>query len=242
MITDSLKNMEVAASPLSRETFEDVAEVDELESGQPIKLWMDSASSFGASIGSDSCDHPDETLACTGSSTPKSGFRPWFYITCGSERTTSVNPYHFAVFDQETPSNKKPYLCVDESESTRADWKLLGYFDADCDDIGSREYQSDFCPGPSEMLSQVPSEAASQVPSSAPSSQPSTSPSETPSVSPSLIPSVAPSNSPSVVPSSIPSSTPSEMPSISPSEATSQVPSSAPSSQPSTSPSFTKIF
>ena len=187
VITDSLQNMEAVASPLSGETFEDVAAVGELESGQPIKLWMDSTSSFGVSIGSDSCDHPDETLACTGSSTPKSGLRPWFYITCGSERTTSVNPYHFAVFDQ---GNKKPYLCLGESDSTRADWKLLGYFGTDCDDIASREYQSDFCPGPSEM--------PSQVPSSAPLSQPSASPSETPSISSSVVP--APPRQPSLPP------------------------------------------
>jgi Hint module len=150
IITDSLRNMEDVARPLSEETFEDVAGLNDLESGQMIKLWMDFAS-FGASIGSRSCDNPGTTtLACTGSSTPKAGYRPWFYITCGSTKATTSDPYHFAVFEKDDifdgNFNKKPYLCTSETSSTRADWKLLGYFGNDCSGVGGRVYQPDFCP------------------------------------------------------------------------------------------------
>jgi hypothetical protein len=161
MITDSLQNMEAAAPNWVDETFEDVAALADLESGQTIALWMDGAAYFGASIGSDACGNPLATLACTGSSTPKAGFNtPWFYVTCGSARATTSDPYYFAVFEKDdnltTTDNKKPYLCVGELNSTRPDWKILGYFGADCDDIGGREYQSDFCP---EVATAIPSQA-----------------------------------------------------------------------------------
>ena len=223
MITDSLNKMEAAASPLSDEAFEDVAPVDEVEEGETIKLWMD-RSSFGASIGSDSCGNVSDTLACVGSSTPKSGSRPWFYITCGSDKATTSNPYHFAVFEREDvfdEYDKKPYLCLGESDSARAEWKLLGYFASDCDDIGAREYESKFCPGPSEIPSYAPS--SSEMPSQAPISEmPSQDPSsEMPSQDPS---SEMPSQDPS---SEIPSQDPSsEMPSQDPS---SEIPSQDPS-------------
>jgi hypothetical protein len=138
MITDSLQNMEATASN-----------------------WVDGGAYFGATIGSDFCGNPLATLACTGSSTPKSGFNtPWFYVTCGSARVTTSDPYYFAVFEKDdtltTTDNKKPYLCVGESNFTRPSWKILGYFGTDCNDIGGKEYQSNFCP---DVATMIPSQA-----------------------------------------------------------------------------------
>lgn len=153
LITDKLKNVETVASAFSDVTFEDVVPIDELESGEAIKLWINS-NSFGASIGSEMCANSSVDLACEGSSTPKEGFSPWFYITCGANKATTANPYHFAIF---VGDKKKPYLCVDELEVLgRAEWKLLGYFDSQCDVIQDREYELDIC-----LQSEVPSTAPS---------------------------------------------------------------------------------
>lgn len=161
MIADSLHKMEATALPLSDEAYEDVIALDEVNEGETIKLWMNS-SSFGASIGSDTCANDKSVLACVGSSTPKAGFRPLFHIVCGTDKVTAFNPYQFAVFEKQDifdELNKKPYLCLGKSEATRAKWKLLGFFASNCTGVGAREYQSTFCQGP------VP-------PSMAPSSKP----------------------------------------------------------------------
>jgi len=96
VVIDRLESMESAGMNLRDETFEDVDTLTELPVGQSISLWMNS-SSFGATIGNSPCQHPTGVMACSGSSTPKSGFKPWFYITCGTAMVTTSDPYHFAV-------------------------------------------------------------------------------------------------------------------------------------------------
>lgn len=148
MITDKLDQMETVAATLSPETDENVDEINELNAGETITLWKNNFY-FGASIGSETCYRNETgsrdtlaTVACTGSSTPKDGFQPWFYITCGQNRATTMNPYNFSLFDGD---DKKPYLCDETDSSVRATWKLLGFFDSDCNSIDNLEYWSDFC-------------------------------------------------------------------------------------------------
>jgi hypothetical protein len=95
-IIDRLENMESAGMNLRDETFEDVDALSDLPVGQTIRLWMNSTS-FGASIGYSPCQHPTGALACSGSSTPKSGFQPWFYIKCGSGMMTSIKSHIYAM-------------------------------------------------------------------------------------------------------------------------------------------------
>jgi len=240
MITDSLINTEVAASPLVDETFEDVAKIEELELGEAITLWMDDTS-FGASIGAEACSVSNAAVGCSGSSTPKSGSQPWFLVTCGSNTATTTDPYYFAVLVGDM---KKPYLCVDETESlVRAKWKLLGFFDSGCAAIGGREYQSDFClesSAPSVIASNAPSATSSDSPSVTESSAPSVSASNAPSDISSDSPSVTESSSPSVRASNAPSMTSSSSPSVTESSAPTVSASNAPSATSSSSPSVTE--
>jgi hypothetical protein len=143
--------METVASPFTDEAFEDVDEVLDLPNGETIKLWINQ-DFFGASIGSESCGATNTSLVCQGSAIPKDGFRPLFFIACGSSVATTSNPYYFSVI---VGTEKKPYMCVDATDDsvTRAEWKLLGYFPSEgCTEIGDRTYKPEFCDSHPESL------------------------------------------------------------------------------------------
>jgi hypothetical protein len=144
VITDKLDAMESAAASLVDETYEDVLNVFDLPPGETITLWFDQ-DSFGASIGLESCNNA--RVACLGTSVPLYGARPLFYIECGNDVVTTFDPYYFSLW--EGPY-RKPYLCVNDTIMTRAEWKLLGYFPSgDC--LGSlltQRYESTFCESP----------------------------------------------------------------------------------------------
>ena len=260
MITDSLTNMELVAKPLSAHAFEDVDTINELESGQAIKLWM-SSTSFGASIGTDVCS-ASTVLACTGSSTPKSGARPLFYITCGSKKATTSNPYHFdpnwvdpvdnmndmgidpppmtssTVNDPSTPF-KKPYLCKDEPISARAQWKLLGYFGNGCSALGSLEYKSDFCAtvtAPTASPTAAPTTSPTVAPTTSPTAAPTNSPTAVPTTSPTAAPTNSPTSAPTTSPTSAPTTSPTAVPTTSPTAAPTNSPTSAPTNSPTVAP------
>eukprot|EP00547_Thalassionema_nitzschioides_P017898 CAMPEP_0194242066 /NCGR_PEP_ID=MMETSP0158-20130606/7711_1 /TAXON_ID=33649 /ORGANISM="Thalassionema nitzschioides, Strain L26-B" /LENGTH=804 /DNA_ID=CAMNT_0038977085 /DNA_START=68 /DNA_END=2479 /DNA_ORIENTATION=+ len=156
MITDLLSEMETRAGALasSDEAYEDVSEAGSNGNGEVIKLWK-AGSSFGASVGSESClaDSADEI--CSGFSAPSASRRPLFYIKCGTNTIVSHDPYTDPYSGIVPPDYlKRPYKCqlnaADIARTGRAEWKLLGFFpDVACWDLEMQylEYSSEFCEG-----------------------------------------------------------------------------------------------
>ena len=205
---------------------------------------------------STTCSSTSATVECSGFTTPKAGYVPFFYITCGASSYLGSDPYHFTPgngnwFNFPGMSNNnteyiRSYECEGQDQSVRPTWKLIGWFDASTCLSGSGSglsYDDNICveqttsmsaepslqPSSSPSFSGNPTEEPSLTPSK--SVEPSTSPSLSPSksIEPSLEPSLAPSKS--ADPSLQPSSNPSSEPSLSPSK------SIEPSSEPSLTPS-----
>jgi hypothetical protein len=88
---------------------------------------------------------PNETNAkvlCSGTTTPRSGSKPLFYITCGSNITMTYlghDPYGLSVVQA---GRRRPWMCYSNSGDligTRPSWHLIGYFpDDSCANITGR--------------------------------------------------------------------------------------------------------
>eukprot|EP00592_Proboscia_alata_P024856 CAMPEP_0194443666 /NCGR_PEP_ID=MMETSP0176-20130528/126838_1 /TAXON_ID=216777 /ORGANISM="Proboscia alata, Strain PI-D3" /LENGTH=892 /DNA_ID=CAMNT_0039269953 /DNA_START=281 /DNA_END=2956 /DNA_ORIENTATION=- len=190
-ISGSLDDAESTAKPFVPETQESVytgenlnAEFDE---GDVIQLHCDD-DVFGATIGSESCWGGARSI-CYGSTVPKEGSKPLFFITCNETSYVGYDAYNF--IPNAVDGELKPYICANEALSVRPTFKLLGYFDAvDCADLSGKAYVADFCSTFSSAPSTVPSTIHSSTPTSIPSSIPSLTPSSVPSVEPTSSPTV----------------------------------------------------
>jgi hypothetical protein len=105
---------------------------------------------------STSCGSPSATLVCSGSSTPRSGYVPFFYVTCGSSSTYfGPNPYHFTPsFGSRFPGHGdisnlvRSYVCDGLDISIRPSWKLMGFFDptnVNCISFPTATYDATVC-------------------------------------------------------------------------------------------------
>ena len=97
---------------------------------------------------STTCTSTSATLACSGFSTPKAGYVPFFHITCGASNYLGPDPYHFTPGNGEwftfpglsnnNAQKIRSYACAGEVESVRPTWKLIGWFDPlTCSSLGS---------------------------------------------------------------------------------------------------------
>jgi len=169
---------------------------------------------------------PSATRVCSGFSTPKPGYSPFFYVTCGDSTYLGPDPYFFTpgngdwfTFPGMSNNNTKmirSYACEGQDETIRPTWKLIGFFDSAClSSVGSDvTYDDDICVAPSEEPSSLPSSQPSSQPSSSvvPTPEPSLQPSSTLSLQPSS--SLVPTPEPSPQPSSQPSLQPSPAPTL----------------------------
>ena len=189
------------------------------------------------------CSSVSATLECSGYSTPKAGYVPFFYITCQDSVYIGPDPYHFTpgngewfTFPGMSGDNSqkiRSYACEGEVQSVRPTWKLMGWFEASSCSLGSgMSFDGNIC----QVITEEPSSSPTSNPTNAPSSAPITSaPSSSPTSNPTKAPSMAPITS---APSSSPSHGPTKAPSSSPStsQPTGHPMTSAPSSSPSHSP------
>ena len=92
--------------------------------------------------------------ACSGKSTPESGYIPYFYVTCGSTNYFGPDPYYFTpsyrgVFPGHAPDLTTPirsYLCEGLASSERPTWKLMGFFTpSGCSSLASATYDETIC-------------------------------------------------------------------------------------------------
>ena len=164
---------------------------------------------------------PSATLVCSGVSTPKPDYSPFFYVTCGDSTYLGPDPYFFTpgngdyfTFPGMSNDNDKKirsYACEGQDGTIRPTWKLVGFFNSACySSVGSDvTYDDDICVAPSEEPSSLPSSQPSSQPSSSgvPTPEPSPQPSSTLSLQPSssLVPTPEPSPEPSSQPSLQPS-------------------------------------
>ena len=125
---------------------------------------------------STTCTSASATVECSGFSTPKAGYVPFFYITCGASSYLGPDPYYYTpgngdYFSFPGMSNNntlkvRSYLC--EGETVRPTWKLIGWFDAStCLSSGAGSglsYDDNICVVPTPT----------QAPTSPPTGQPTT--------------------------------------------------------------------
>jgi hypothetical protein len=133
---------------------------------------------------STTCGGSAATLECSGFSTPKPGYSPFFYVTCGSSSYLGLDPYFFTpgngdtfTFPGMSNSNTeyiRSYVCDGQDASVRPTWKLIGFFDsAACNSLGAGfTYDDDICVEPSEEPSSQPSFEPSPKPTPLPTSEP----------------------------------------------------------------------
>ena len=150
MITDELSNTEAAAGTWASEVDLDLLTYNDFENGRTITIYSNDqyfgavASEQGAGT-TTSCGQG--TSKCIGSSTPKSGSKAFFSITCGSASYFGPNQYYFSP-DRDTPNDTiRPYACTNNIWS-RTSWKMLGFFplnDNVCKSLENSEYDLDFC-------------------------------------------------------------------------------------------------
>ena len=89
---------------------------------------------------STTCTSTSAIVECSGFTTPKAGYVPFFYVTCGTSSYLGPDPYHFTPgngdwFNFPGMSNNnsqkiRSYLCAGEVTTVRPTWKLIGWFDA----------------------------------------------------------------------------------------------------------------
>ena len=195
---------------------------------------------------STTCDSPSASLVCSGTSTPRQGHVPFFYVTCGASLTYfGSNPYNF------TPSfgiNKRfpghgsinnivrSYVCDGMDVSIRPTWKMMGFFnssDADCASLATAKYNGTVC-----IADPTRTASPTTAPTTTPTARPSASPTNTaaPSKAPTATPTARPSASTTITaaPSKAPAATPTARPS-----ALTNAPTASPPASTSASPTNT---
>eukprot|EP00547_Thalassionema_nitzschioides_P007112 CAMPEP_0194209858 /NCGR_PEP_ID=MMETSP0156-20130528/7840_1 /TAXON_ID=33649 /ORGANISM="Thalassionema nitzschioides, Strain L26-B" /LENGTH=680 /DNA_ID=CAMNT_0038937105 /DNA_START=130 /DNA_END=2173 /DNA_ORIENTATION=- len=176
LVSDLLSNMETVGPELSDDAYEEVYTAGNYGDGEIINLWT-SGILFGATVGTEECR--DATFVCKGNSAPSENLIPLFYITCGTNKIITHDPYTDPYLGTAINEEfKRPYKCQldpnDLTRSGRANWKLLGFFPGGtCSSIGSLEYLSDLCKSapssvPTEVQSLLPSLTNSMIPSALP--------------------------------------------------------------------------
>jgi len=122
---------------------------------------------------STTCTSPSADLECSGFSTPKQGYSPFFYVTCGSSSYLGPDPYFFTpgngdwfTFPGMSNNNTlkiRSYACEGQDPSVRPTWKLIGFFNSTCVSLGSGvTYDDDICVVPTEVPSSQPSSSAQE--------------------------------------------------------------------------------
>jgi len=252
MIASDLGSVETTAGALVSETFADEMG-PELYSPRTVNIYRSGAANFvvvaaaAAQGTSTSCASSGASLVCSGTSTPKSGNVPFFYVTCGTSTYLGPDPYHFTPsFGGSFPGHGtitnpvRSYLCDGQDTSIRPTWKMMGFFDASNVGCASLVATTDMTHDDT-VCDAVASSSPSKNPTSSPSKMPTSQPSKSPisTSSPSQGPTKTPSNSPTDAPSSSPSKMPTRQPSKSPrsTPSPSQGPTTQPTSSPSNSPS-----
>lgn len=219
-IMDSYMEMADNGAKWNPEALQDHYDLSKSPNGHTVKLFS-SHKKVGAVVvitGDETCynprrkEHIDDPPVCIGSTTPTSGSKALFQITCGRSTYIGSNLYHF------TPDglDKKPYICSNDA-AARGIWTLLGFFpEGSCSSIQDGYiYDKAFCqtdvPYPDDYPSAEPSIDHSISPTNSPSNSPivpSSEPSLMPSTSPSTVPVEQPTSNPSFSPSSNPTITP----------------------------------
>ena len=153
----------------------DVIEEMDIPMGRPLYLQVQNSTFvFDITYTNTSQCHNAE-LICTGSSVPRNHLVPYFYITCGTDRSY-VGPdlYHFA---PKSTSIVESYKCASPSiQDLRPKWRLLGYFSSSqCPTLSNTTYNSTFCHNEENSKTSIPSSSPSLTPTittSVPSNQP----------------------------------------------------------------------
>ena len=163
---------------------------------------------------STTCSSPRSTLQCSGFSTPRPGYYPFFYVTCGSSSYLGSDPYVFApgngngtddwfMFPGMSSDNNeaiRSYVCANEDASVRPSWKLMGFFTSACAPLSDAVFDDNICVVPPPT--NEPSSQPSAQPSSSPSLEPSESASDQPSAQPTSKPTKLSFSEPNPVPES----------------------------------------
>ncbi len=125
------------------------------------------------------CGSSSAKLICSGSSTPRSGYVPFFYVTCGSSSTYfGPNPYHFTPsFGSQFPGHGnidnlvRSYACEGMDISFRPTWKLLGFFDptnANCISFSTASYDATICGTERVPVTAIPVKSPTNSPTKTP--------------------------------------------------------------------------
>eukprot|EP00521_Asterionellopsis_glacialis_P008754 CAMPEP_0195281098 /NCGR_PEP_ID=MMETSP0707-20130614/549_1 /TAXON_ID=33640 /ORGANISM="Asterionellopsis glacialis, Strain CCMP134" /LENGTH=748 /DNA_ID=CAMNT_0040339943 /DNA_START=78 /DNA_END=2324 /DNA_ORIENTATION=- len=147
MVVGNYNDAENQAQPLITKAVEDIDNMNELPSGETITLHY-SETQFSATVGdTTSCGVTGLVQTCQGSTVPKTGSKPLYYIVLDDNEGTSKvthDPYHF---DQTQPQYipLRPYFCSSD-KTIRPIYKLLGYFPTDSCALDQQTYMPELCP------------------------------------------------------------------------------------------------
>ncbi|KAL7443404.1 hypothetical protein ACHAXH_007319 [Discostella pseudostelligera] len=265
--SSDLGSVQATANDLVPKTFADEIGLEQW-SPRRMDIYKDAGSNFvvlaasAAGGTSTTCDRTSASLICSGSSTPRSGYVPFFHIQCGSSLTYfGPDPYTFTPsFGSRFPGHDnmtnliRSSVCDGLDTSIRPTWKLMGFFNAsnsDCISFPTATYNETVCDmvgvtiatnppstSPSISLTNLPTHTQSLSPTTP---NPTTSSSVPSNATPTCIPSNAhTTNSPTTLDptTAMPSSfSPSNVPTPNPTTpAPTALPTSAPTYSPTTNP------
>ena len=156
-MNSDLGSVKATAEDLLTKTF-----VDEID----LELWLpravnvyqhgttfEAVSSLEAGGTLTTCDNLSANLVCSGTSTPKLGHVPFFYMSCGGSTYFGPDPYTFTPpFSNLFPGHGnmtnpvRSYACVGEDASVRPSWTLVGFFNpTTCTSLSTATYGESTC-------------------------------------------------------------------------------------------------
>merc|ERR1712226_272515 len=185
-VVDDLDSIDDRANLLVEDSYQEKFDLGDMP-GRKVRLFaLEGRAKFSATVNSISCGRGEEI--CSGLTTPQVGYRPLYYVECGSTRYTGSDPY--ALSPQGPPF--QAYVCQNDP-AVVPKWDLLGWFvEGVCDSLTYSEYDDHLCWELSDIPSMAPSSVPSFQPSDVPSALPSISDAPTRSDFPSLEPTINP--------------------------------------------------
>lgn len=194
LINDKMSDIPTKAKDFVPDSYVDMKDFTDYQAlGRRLEIFSENAN-FGVAYasskgGTDTSCGGKGSSVCVGSTVPKPGLRPQFYITCGGATYFGPNLYNFSPpRDKSGPREEwepiRSYRCMGQPAGVWPTFKLLGFFPTDnsCSGVTFSSYDEDFCPSDGQPTS-APTKVNS--PTKAPTTLPPTrSPTRSPTPAP----------------------------------------------------------
>ena len=118
-------------------------------SGRALSLFTDGHGAFNVATSTGAAAVAGDlscTLACTGTTTPRTGSRALFFVQCGSRTYVGHEPDHFNTVPG-SPTAVRTYDCgTGNAYGNRPTWRLLGFYPSDsCSAVQALTFNSSTC-------------------------------------------------------------------------------------------------